>query len=973
VSESFQTIAWLKQRLGAHCREVLVQGDQPLLLDDPSSVYLTLAEQHQLFCVGYENGAPRGRREHVALCRPGQLLFGMDQRGFGQTVLALSGVTGSSVWCMPAARLFGLLDEPEGERVVGQLFDAWLRLLLETLPLVPAPTRCHALAPGPMLAAETTSGGAALRAREGLLWLALREPPRVYRGLELQPGRARAGHWPISADAWLLGEPGPVRASTSTQLLSQGSGSAFAAGFYEFVVGVVEERRARLAGARLDRDRASRSAESALVADSLASLASLGRGARTPSLSEGNALERSCRTLAEHLELEVAGIGAATGGRFFDIRAALARSTKFRAREVQLEKSWFDDECGALLGLLPGAPGALEPVALLAGRKGYELHSAATSAPRRVTPELARALEPRAFQIYPTLPSQTTTALALLKFASRGSHRDVSFTLLVGLAAGCAGTLIPLLTGQVFDRIIPGAERALLRELSLVLLSTYGAMALLELARGFSFVRLQARLDTRLEAGLWDRVLKLPLPFFRRYSAGDLAARVAGVAAMRKTLAGSASALVLGGLLSSFSLGLLFCFDTRLALAAAGLVAVAVVVALSFTYASVERERRTVDLDGQLDGLIVQLFRGINKLRVSAAENRVFARWARLFARRRDAELAAERVGAHSEVFQSAFPVVALMVVFWLVVGAPRAELSTGRFLAFNAAFATLLGSVLEVIGALSNTLQVVPLYERAKPALTQALESPGPCAPVRVLGGAIELSHVSFRYEPDAPLVLDDVSLCIAPGEFVAIVGASGSGKSTLLRLLLGFESPSSGGVFYDGQSLAGTDLCAMRQQIGVVLQDSRLGAGDILSNIVGGSGLGIEAAWEAARRAALDDDIRAMPMGMHTVVSAGGGTLSGGQRQRLLIARALAKNPRLLCFDEATSALDNVTQSAVSASLEALRVTRVVIAHRLSTIERADRIVVLERGRVVEVGRFAELLQKPGVFAGLARRQLP
>jgi ATP-binding cassette subfamily C protein len=311
------------------------------------------------------------------------------------------------------------------------------------------------------------------------------------------------------------------------------------------------------------------------------------------------------------------------------------------------------------------------------------------------------------------------------------------------------------------------------------------------------------------------------------------------------------------------------------------------------------------------------------------------------------------------------------MVLFWLLIAPGAPTLSTGGFLAFSTAFALFLRAILDVIETGLHSLNVIPMYERAKPILTQEVESQGSGEARLRLKGSIEVSHVSFRYESNGPLILDDVNLRIEPNEFVAVVGPSGSGKSTLLRILLGFETPTEGGVFYDGQALSSLDIRAVRQQMGVVLQNSRVMAGDIYSNIVGNTGLSIEDARRAARHAALDKDIDAMPMGMHTVLSAGGGTLSGGQRQRLLIARALASQPSVLFFDEATSALDNVTQKVVSESLEKLRVTRVVIAHRLSTIQHADKIVVLERGRIVEVGRFEELMALQGVFYALAKRQ--
>ncbi len=323
-------------------------------------------------------------------------------------------------------------------------------------------------------------------------------------------------------------------------------------------------------------------------------------------------------------------------------------------------------------------------------------------------------------------------------------------------------------------------------------------------------------------------------------------------------------------------------------------------------------------------------------------------------------------------VFQSAFPLLCNLVLFWLLVGPAGQRLSTGMFLAFSTAFNIFLYSTLDVIATALQALVVVPFYERAAPILVAKSEAHQGGEARITLTGAIEVSHVSFRYDPRGPLVLDDVSLKIEANEFVAIVGPSGSGKSTLLRMLLGFEPCTGGAVFYDDQVLTGLDVRIVRQQIGVVTQNTRVMAGDIFTNIVGSSGFGLDDAWVAAKKAALDADIEAMPMGMHTVISQGGGTLSGGQRQRLLIARALVGRPRILFFDEATSALDNVSQAVVSESLERLRVTRVAIAHRLSTIRHADKIVVLDGGRIVQVGRFEQLMEQDGPFRTLAARQI-
>jgi ATP-binding cassette subfamily C protein len=311
------------------------------------------------------------------------------------------------------------------------------------------------------------------------------------------------------------------------------------------------------------------------------------------------------------------------------------------------------------------------------------------------------------------------------------------------------------------------------------------------------------------------------------------------------------------------------------------------------------------------------------------------------------------------------------MVIFWLTVSSTN-RLSTGSFLAFNAAFVQFLTNAIALGAAFTAVLQVVPTYERVKPLLQALPEVDDAKSDPGELGGSIEVSHVSFRYTENGPLVLSDVSLTVNPNEFVAFVGPSGSGKSTILRLLLGFEKPEAGAILYDGHDLSGLDVRSVRRQIGVVLQSGKVMTADIYTNIVGASGLSIEDAWEAARMAGFDEDLKYMPMGMQTLVNEGGSTLSGGQRQRLLIARAIATKPRMIFFDEATSALDNRTQEIISRSLESLAATKVVIAHRLSTIMKADHIYVVEKGQIVQHGAYQELINQTGLFADLAQRQI-
>jgi ABC-type bacteriocin/lantibiotic exporter with double-glycine peptidase domain len=336
--------------------------------------------------------------------------------------------------------------------------------------------------------------------------------------------------------------------------------------------------------------------------------------------------------------------------------------------------------------------------------------------------------------------------------------------------------------------------------------------------------------------------------------------------------------------------------------------------------------------------------------------------------------LAAGRYRNAVSVINDVLPIVSLAVLVTAVHHrmANGHDLHTGTFIAFNTAFGAFLASGVALSNTMIGLLEAVPILERAAPILTTPPEVNAARPDPGELSGRIEASHVSFRYGADGPPILEDVSLSVEPGEFVALVGPSGSGKSTLLRLLLGFDSPSTGTVYYDGHDLASVDVSAVRGQIGVVLQSSRLMAGDVFTNIVGSAPLTMDEAWAAAEMAGVADDIRAMPMGMHTLVSDGASTLSGGQRQRLLIARALVRRPRLVFFDEATSALDNRSQEIVSRSLERTNATRLVIAHRLSTIRHADRILVIERGHVVQAGSFDALARQPGLFAQLIARQV-
>jgi ATP-binding cassette subfamily C protein len=673
---------------------------------------------------------------------------------------------------------------------------------------------------------------------------------------------------------------------------------------------------------------------------------------------------------------DIAFVQPPLGGKMDDPKRDVLReivdASGVRRRRVALSGDWWNHDHGPLLGFIEDG---MKPVALLQTASGYTLHDPAAGSAQPVTADVAGALAPFAFVFYRSFGATLVSLTQMARFGIHGVARDMLLVLAMGVAVGLLGMITPLATGMIFDSVIPGAERSQLVQLTLALLAGAFASAMFEVSRGFAMLRAEGKMDAAVQSAVWDRLLRLPVPFFRDYSAGDLAVRASGINTIRKALSGNILHTVFSAVFSTFNLLLLFYYSFKLALLGIGLVAVAMLFTAAASYRSLHHTRKLAEIEGRISGLVFQLLGSVAKLRTTGAESRAFFNWAMLFARQQEHQFKATMASNVLAVFNAVFPTLSSMAIFIAValfLGQDK-SFSTGSFLAFNAAFGGFMGAMLGATGVLTTVLNIVPTYERAKPILQTAPEVTDSKAHPGELTGDIEISHVNFSYAPDGPNILTDVSLHIKPGEFVALVGASGAGKSTLLRLLLGFETPTSGSIYYDRQDMAGVDLGALRRQLGVVLQDGQLLSGDILTNIVGSAAtLTVDDAWEAATQADIAEDIRAMPMGMYTVVSDGGGTLSGGQRQRLLIARAIVNRPRILFFDEATSALDNRAQEMVSISLEKLRATRIVIAHRLSTIIHADRIFVLDGGRLVQTGTYEELVSVEGLFADLAKRQI-
>ncbi|MCG2632899.1 NHLP bacteriocin export ABC transporter permease/ATPase subunit [Bradyrhizobium sp. WYCCWR 13023] len=688
--------------------------------------------------------------------------------------------------------------------------------------------------------------------------------------------------------------------------------------------------------------------------------------------SYSDRLAGACQLVGSAMRMPIAISGRADGSRQeFAGLTQIALDSRLRLRQVLLRSDWWRTDAGPLVGWFGEKR---EPVALVyEPRRGYVMIDPLTKARLSVNRSVAAQIAPEAAMLYPPLPSSSLKFRELLQFALRYARGSGLRIALVVVVIGLLSLVTPFVTNLLISSIIPRSELDQLVFCGLALGLTALSVAGVQVMQGLVMLRMEALIDWRLQSAMIDRILRLPTAVFRKFTTGELVDRATGIDAARRALTGHAVRGMIAGLFCIFSLGLMIYYSPKLALLAIGLTFVRAAAIISTNLLRLYFENKHFNQQGKVSGFVLQLLTGVGKLRVSGATGRALGIWSRQFATQKQyfvsSQLASNGLGA----FETAFPTIATLIIFGYASYSNSNLLTDlGRFFAFFSAFGQSMGAVGSWAGGVSEALIAIPPLLRLRPLIASPTEISDDRKAPGELSGSVELARVSFRYLSSGPLVLDNVSLKIAPGEYVAIVGPSGSGKSSLFRLLLGFEWPESGAVFYDGKSIETLDVSALRRQLGVVLQSARLANGNIYENICGGLRLPLDQVWDAARLAGIEEDIKAMPMGMLTQISEGVSTLSGGQRQRIMIARAIARRPRVLLFDEATSSLDNRSQAIVSDALENLNVTRIVIAHRLSTVRNADRIIVLVDGKIVEAGTFEELTAAAGAFAAFAQRQM-
>ncbi|MDR3406300.1 MAG: NHLP bacteriocin export ABC transporter permease/ATPase subunit [Chthoniobacter sp.] len=959
-------------------------GNRPFLLSGVENAWFVESGNIEVFTVQVKEGEPVGARAHFLTVKSGEVMFGMDLERYGQGHGFLAvGLTGTRLWHLPRSRFEQVAADPQWVEYLAPLLDTWVSSLSVgvTKDITPRPKVDVHL---PEEGESAVKKGQKIHAKKGITWIELREGEGLFIGMQELYFETEPPLFPLAAETWF--EPyndHQVQCTTSRTSLSNPAIWRGLDYFHETLCQCEFINKRLVAVDEFNRLRTKadyrRVAKEAALTD-IASVMDETAGTQKPETDgAGDPLLAACRLVGQSQGITIRPHPeSGKEGNKMDPLGAIIKASRIRSRTVALRGEWWKHDHGALLAYIASTK---QPVAILPTAPcTYEFANPQVGLRNKLTPEVAATLDPFAYSFYRPFPDGLLKGVDLVKFGARGLTGDFKMIIVMGVVTGVLGTFTPWFTGQIFDQVIPGAERSQLFQFTMGLIFAGLATAMFQITRSIAVLRVEGKMDYSIQAALWDRLLNLPSTFFRDYSAGDLADRAEGIDSIRAAISGVGVSAVLGSMTSVFYLVMLFKYNMKLAFTAFGLVIGAVIVTSAANFAQVRHQRKQYAIRGKISGLVLQLITGVNKLRVAGAEDHAFKVWARGFSEQKRVAFQVGRIANFLAVFNNGYPVLTSITIFFVMFALKAVsdasggdfKMSTGDFLAFNTAFGAFLAAMLALSSASLSILSIVPMYERLKPIINTPPEIDDAKSYPGELMGEIEVFHVNFRYKPDGPLILKNVELKIKAGEFVAFVGGSGSGKSTLLRMLLGFEKPEAGNVYYDGQDLATLDLREVRQQMGVVLQTSRLVPTEIYRNIVGALPLTIDDAWEAARMAGLEEDIKNMPMGMHTVVSEGGGTFSGGQRQRLMIARAIVNRPRILFFDEATSALDNRTQKIVTDSLDAMHATRIVVAHRLSTIINADRIIVLEQGRIVEEGSYKDLLERGGHFAELAKRQI-
>lgn len=651
-----------------------------------------------------------------------------------------------------------------------------------------------------------------------------------------------------------------------------------------------------------------------------------------------------------------------------EILEYIFRPSGFMRRKVCLKGDWYKNGIGAMLGTYKDSKKA---VALIpCGTSGYEFADENTGKKVKADAETSKLLSEDAICFYRPLPLKPVNWKDFLLYMIQTlSVSDYIFVCLAAIISSVIGLLTPYINDIIFSNAVDGGNINVLAASFVMLAGVAITSSIILIIRQLIMAKIKTKMGIAVESSYMMRLLSLPAYFFKKYSSGELAAGIQYINGLSSMILEVILTVLLSVICSAVYFFQIYAYAPELLSTVLVVVVMTILLCVITTFISMKVTYNKMELSAKESGLVYSLFTGIQKIKLAGAEKRAFVKWANQYKNIAHLEYNPPMLIKVNPAIQIAITLVGTIIIYYKAI---NYGMEASDYMAFNVSYSMLMGSFMALSSMPDVFARIKSVYKLVYPILREVPELNEDRKVVNKLGGGIEINNVSFRYNKDMPLIIDNLSLNIKPGQHIAIVGKTGCGKSTLMRIMLGLEKPDKGAVYYDGKDLNGLDFKSLRKFMGIVMQNGKVFQGDIFSNIViSAPWLTLEDAWEAAEIAGLAEDIRNMPMGMNTIISEGGGGFSGGQKQRLMIARAIAPKPKILIFDEATSALDNITQKKISETLDKMRCTRIVIAHRLSTIKSCDRILVLDKGHIVEDGKYDELINKNGLFAELAERQ--
>ena len=977
TASRYTSISELAARSG---ESVPCAGNRPVRFDDPDSVWFIDRGTVDLFLAERKDGVEQAAPQHLLRRESGTLLPGVapDERDDGEkgTTLGLvaKGLPGTLLKRLPAS----LLSEVHPAELAEQA-DTWLTDISDTL------SRFVSRLPRPTALAEPglvqTLGPSTLSVRRGVVWVS--GPSRgasLFMDMVDQAELAETSGRheaviPLTRTSWLTLFDGATVSGKSTETLAQEGALLPALASFHATAFALERLNRRLAvvdDANLERERTtSHRAAETVARQRLFNIYDqpLDRDADV----EDTALADALQVIGRHQGIDFR-IPARSGPSGPPVRLVdILDASGVRARRVRFrdEGKWWRGDSNALLAFR-AADG--RPVALRPGMFGHYREIDPVAKRRvRITAERAGELRQEAWMFYRPLPPGNVKPADLLRIALHGSAGDLARLVMAGLPGGLIKLLPALALGFVANHVVAGGSAGALHAVAATL-AGFGLLgALLHLLQSKAVMRLEGRSASRVEAAFWDRLMRLPPSILHRHPAGDLAMSGMTFQNVRDGLQGVVADSLLSIVFLLPVFGVIFFYDATLGAIALVFSLASLLVTAGLGWRQISPQGRMISAARRVAGRLFQIVGGIAKLRVENAEGSAFAIWARDYRDQKRAELELGALEGHSRAFGAALPFLAGGVLLFAVATVGGRNVPVSDFLVVYTVFIAFQSAIARLGESFGTLAAMLPAFDQMRPILAAVPETEVEGEPVERLGGEILFDRISFRYDPDGPLILDDVTIRAHPGEFVAIAGESGAGKSTLFRLALGIDRPSAGAVYYDGRDLKHLNLKQVRRKIGAVPQSVRLHPQDLWDNIVAHhEGTTGEEVWRAARTAGIEREIKAMPMGMMTMVGTGGSVLSGGESQRVTIARSQIGSPRIMLLDEATNWLDNESQAEVMQNLALLTSTRIVIAHRLSTLEQADRIYVMKAGKVVQSGSFNELMEVDGVFKELVRRQI-